>query len=255
MKRKLIAIVCVLCTLTALFTPAFSENAEWNLSEMTIEELLALREQVDSMLEEKGYAVYFDIERGTKGEAVSNIQERLTALGYYSGKISGKFDTETQKAFKAFEKANGLDNDGMASREDQTVLFGESAVGKVVLTPQPEATAEVSASDAESEDDVDFDYEGCMRYPEDHVGETYKLKGKVEQTIGSRTDGFQLRFSVLGNSEEIIYVSVNDDPGYNILEGDWLIIDLTMTGTVTYESIWGKEITIPAATAENIELK
>ena len=254
MKRKFVAVFCVLCIVGTLKV-ALSESATLNLSNMTIEELLALREQVNIMLEEKGYVVYFDIERGTKGEDVLNIQQKLTELGYYSGKISGKFDTETQKAFKAFEKANDLQNDGIASREDQIVLFSESAVPKVVPTSQPAIEATTKERDSSSEHDADFDYEDCMRYSDKHIGETYKLKGKVEQTIGSRTDGFRVRFSVLGNSEEIIYVYINDDPGYNILENDWLIINLTMTGTVTYESIWGKEVTIPSAVATNVELK
>jgi peptidoglycan hydrolase-like protein with peptidoglycan-binding domain len=90
---------------------------------MTIEELLILRDSIDNVLEEKGHRVYFDIERGAKSEEVSRIQERLTALGYYSGNITGKFDSETQKAFKFFEKANGLKNDGMASRADQIALY------------------------------------------------------------------------------------------------------------------------------------
>lgn len=255
MKRKLLVAICIFCILSTLWTMAFSESAVQPLSEMTIEELLALRDQIDAALAEKGYVVYFDIERGAKGEAVSNIQQRLTELGYYSGKISGKFDTETQKAFKAFEKANSLESDGMASRADQVVLFSENAAPKLSPTAQPSPTPAPKGRDSRSEHDVDFDYESCMRYPDDHIGEPFKLKGRVEQTLGSRTDGFEIRFSVLGNTDEIIYVYINDDPGYNILENDWLIIDVTMAGTVTYESIWGKEVTIPSAVATSVELR
>lgn len=255
MMRKLAFALSVLFIIGALFSIAVSEDSMLDLSVMTVEELLALREQIDATLEDKGYVVYFDIERGTKGEEVSNIQQRLTALGFYSGKISGKFDSETQKAFKAFEKANALKSDGIASRDDQIVLFSESAMAKIISTPQPMATPISEGRNGNNEHDVDFDYEQCMRYPDAHIGETYTLKGKVEQTLGNRSDGFQLRFSVLGNSTEIIYVYVKDDPGYNILENDWLIIDITMTGTVTYESVWGREVTIPSAVATSIELR
>ena len=255
MKSKLKFVFSVLCSLCLFLSVAIAENATFDLSAMTVDELLELRDQVDSELQNKGYVVYFDIERGSKGEAVSNIQQKLTELGFYSGKISGKFDSETQKAFKAFEKANGLECDGVASRNDQVTLFSDGVVAKASHTVQPTEAPVSKGRDSASEHDSSFDYEQCMRYPDDHRGETYKLKGKVEQTLGNRSDGFQLRFSVLGNSDEIIYVYVNDDPGYNILENDWLIVDVTMAGTITYESVWGREVTIPSAIATSIELR
>lgn len=224
------------------------------LAELSLEELLKLRDEVDMMLEQKGYSVYFDIERGDKGEDVSRIQERLSQLGYYTGKMSGKFDSETQMAFKAFEKAHDLKNDGLASREDQIVLFGSDAIAKATATPIAYQTPG-TGRDSSSEHDTSFDYEDCLRNPMQHQGEKYKLKGKVEQTMGNRTRGFKIRFSVLGNTDEIMYIYVNEDPGFNILENDWLIIDLTMYGTITYESIWGQEITIPLALASNVVLR
>ena len=72
-----------------------------------------------------GYSV---IERGHSGEAVENLQNRLTELGYYTGKITGKMDSATQLAYKKFEKANGFTANGVASAEEQEVLFSELAV-------------------------------------------------------------------------------------------------------------------------------
>lgn len=251
--KKAYMIICglLVCIMLSL-APSIAETVSPDITKMSIEELLNLRDEIDALLEEKGYAVYFDIERGAKGEEVSSIQEKLSELGYYTGKITGKYDSETQKAFKSFEKANGIENDGIASREDQIILFGDSVFAKETMNPTNKTTP-VPAK--KSEHDRNFDYEHCMRYPNNHVGETYKLKGRVEQTLGNRTEGFQIRFSVLGNSDEIIYVYINHDLGYNILENDWLIIDLMMSGTITYESIWGQEITIPAALASEVVLK
>lgn len=248
------AICSLLVFIIVFFVSAIAETALPDISSMSIEDLLRMRDEINAQLESKGYIVYYDIERGAKGEEVSAIQERLSELGFYAGKTTGKFDSETQKAFKAFEKANGLQNDGLASREDQLILFGDAALAKVSEEPALEATpAPQKRAKSELEHDVSFDYVQYMRYPDEHIGETYRLKGKVEQVLGNRTDGFQIRFSVLGNSSEIIYVNIAD-PGYNILEGDWLIIDLTMSGTVTYESIWGQEITIPQTFASKIDL-
>lgn len=256
MKKMFVRILCVLLICTLLCASALSEVISPDLSGMSIEELLSMQEKIDALLEEKGYRAYFDIERGAKGEDVLAIQNRLSELGYYSGNQTGKYDSETQKAFKWFEKANGLKNDGLASREDQIVLFSDAAVSKAVPEPQPDASTVPSDKvDEKKEHDVSFDYEQCMRYPDAHIGESYTLKGKVEQTLGSRSSGFKIRLSVLGNSDEIIYVYINYDPGYNILENDWLIVDVTMNGTVTYQSIWGQKITIPSAFASNVTLR
>ena len=254
--KGLYAIIFIVIICISLLGIAAAENTLIDFSNFSVSELLDIRDEINRLLEEKGYSVYFDIERGDKGEHVLAIQERLMELGFYSGKITGKMDSETQKAFKAFEKANNLDNDGSPSREDQIVLFADWALGKAVSDIQGEA-AENSVKNIErlAEHDPDFDYEQCLRYPEEYIETKYTLKGKVAQTLGDRSDGFQIRFAVLGNVNEIIYLFVNEDPGYNILEGDWLIVDSIMKGTVTYESILGQEITIPAAVAENVVLR
>ncbi len=72
-----------------------------------------------------GYTV---IERGNSGEAVENLQNRLTELGYYTGNITGKMDSATQVAYKKFEKANGFTANGIASPEEQEVLYSDLAV-------------------------------------------------------------------------------------------------------------------------------
>lgn len=71
---------------------------------------------------------YTVIERGNSGEAVEQLQNRLTELGYYTGKITGKMDSATQLAYKKFEKANGFSANGIASPEEQQVLYSAEAV-------------------------------------------------------------------------------------------------------------------------------
>lgn len=48
------------------------------------------------------------IKLGSIGTEVSELQKKLKTLGYYKGTISGKFDTATEKAVKAFQKAHKL---------------------------------------------------------------------------------------------------------------------------------------------------
>lgn len=53
------------------------------------------------------------LKKGSKGEAVSRLQEGLQALGYHVGPIDGDFGPETVKAVKAFQTDNGLAADGI----------------------------------------------------------------------------------------------------------------------------------------------
>ncbi|MBQ3919147.1 MAG: peptidoglycan-binding protein, partial [Oscillospiraceae bacterium] len=51
---------------------------------------------------------------GSSGQTVRTIQERLSAWGYYTGKVDSIFGTLTRKAVTAFQKKNGLTPDGVA---------------------------------------------------------------------------------------------------------------------------------------------
>lgn len=53
--------------------------------------------------------------KGDKGSEVKTMQENLIKLGYSCGKYGadGDFGNDTEAAVKAFQKANGLDDDGL----------------------------------------------------------------------------------------------------------------------------------------------
>ena len=139
-RRILLLLLILFLTYCNAFGELVSDYPDF--ASYTVDELLILREMINEQLLIHGYNPYFDIERGEKGEAVSDIQEKLQELGYYTGAISAKFDTETQKAFKRFEKENNLKNDGVASREDQIVLYSTEVIVRASATLMPEATAD-----------------------------------------------------------------------------------------------------------------
>lgn len=62
------------------------------------------------------------IAKGSKGEAVRVIQLRLIQLGYLKGSSSGTFDSKTQAAVKAFQKANKLKATGEIGDADLAKL-------------------------------------------------------------------------------------------------------------------------------------
>ncbi len=77
---------------------------------------------------------------GDSGSGVKVLQQRLIELGYYSGTVDGKFGDGTVKALKAFQKKNGLGQDGVCGAQTRTVLYGMNpiyATATAAPTPAP----------------------------------------------------------------------------------------------------------------------
>ncbi len=66
---------------------------------------------------------------GSRGPEVTNIQSRLSELGYYSGSIDGIFGTQTQNAVKRFQRDYGLTVDGIAGTRTLHALGIEQSTG------------------------------------------------------------------------------------------------------------------------------
>ena len=69
---------------------------------------------------------------GSTGTDVSDLQARLTELGYYTGTIDGRYASATQTAVQEFQERNGLTADGIAGRQTQDLLYSGSAQPKYV---------------------------------------------------------------------------------------------------------------------------
>ena len=81
------------------------------------------------------------LREGNSGEAVYILQARLFELGYYSGRIDGRFGEETTEAVKAFQRANGLTADGVVGSGTQKKLDSGTAVPAESTQALPEETA------------------------------------------------------------------------------------------------------------------
>jgi peptidoglycan hydrolase-like protein with peptidoglycan-binding domain len=53
------------------------------------------------------------LNKGSKGELVKKVQERLALADYYNGAIDGDFGSRTETAVKALQKHTGLPVDGV----------------------------------------------------------------------------------------------------------------------------------------------
>lgn len=72
---------------------------------------------------------------GSKGDEVKQLQQRLQLLGYYGGAVDGDFGMGTRKAVVQFQKANGLDADGIVGDATWKALRSNDA--KNAPTPVP----------------------------------------------------------------------------------------------------------------------
>ena len=79
------------------------------------------------------------VSSGDRGVMVRTIQSRLKQLGYYTGTVSGSYDAATVKAVRAFQKANGLKQDGVCGGDTQALLLGSGALSSGA-TPTPTPT-------------------------------------------------------------------------------------------------------------------
>lgn len=66
-------------------------------------------------------------EKGDSGSKVKKLQQALKLKGYYSGPADGDYGEATETAVKAFQKAKGMSQDGVAGKTTIHILFGEKA--------------------------------------------------------------------------------------------------------------------------------
>ena len=95
--------------------------------------------EVDNDLLEIIYSdeFYRPLKKDDKGSDVSELQGRLSVLGFYQGNISGVYLDATVKAVRDFQALNGLEASGAADIATQIKLFGDDVI---MPTPDPNAT-------------------------------------------------------------------------------------------------------------------
>lgn len=60
--------------------------------------------------------------RGSTGEQVRVIQDKLKRWGYYNGAVDGIFGSATEKAVRYFQRSNGLAEDGVVGKNTLAAL-------------------------------------------------------------------------------------------------------------------------------------
>jgi len=85
-------------------------------------------------------AEYRSLRMNSSGDDVKRVQEHLSKLGYYKGRVSGNYLEGTTAAIHAFQEQNGLEGTGVADVSTQKLLFSGNALAKdaVASTLDPE---------------------------------------------------------------------------------------------------------------------
>lgn len=77
-----------------------------------------------------------DVGRGAFGDDVVELQARLQYIGFYHGKIDGKFGYGTYWALRAFQEQYGLPVDGIAGKTTKEKLANQSDYDKAYVQKQ-----------------------------------------------------------------------------------------------------------------------
>jgi len=239
--KKLIALMLVLL----LCSSAMAATVDW--SSMTDDEINAEIAAAQAELESRGVAAeepveegYQTLQKGSKGDEVKALQQRLIELNYLSGSTDGDYGGKTASAVELFQCTAGLTATGIADADTQTALFADDA---------PKAKIYQS-----------LDYKAMSRDPDTYEGNLYKFDGKVVQVMEqSQTDGttlVALRVASKGRYDDVVYVIYYRGSGEaRILEDDKVTVYGTSKGLYTYETVMGAEVTIPMILADSVTVK
>lgn len=106
------------------------------------EEAAAKAEAEAAMLEEEEYIERPTVERGSKGDEAKRVQEKLIELGFLAGIADGDFGKKSEAAVVLFQKANGLEETGIADSMTQHVMYSARVINKEAYDNLPIATGD-----------------------------------------------------------------------------------------------------------------
>lgn len=235
--KRIIALIIVL----VLCGAALAEGIDW--SGMTDEQINAEIANAQAELEKRGgetESVKVEegtptLQKGSKGDDVKKLQQRLKDLNYLSGGVDGDYGNGTASAVSAFQKEAGLSETGIADEATQKALYADDAPKSKVY--------------------MKLDYKAVARDPDAHEGDLITFSGKVLQVMESGKY-ITFRISSKGNYDNVVYCNYVAPENYKrILEDDKVTVYGTCTGIYTYETIMGGSVTIPSCTVDRIEVK
>ncbi|KYC36056.1 hypothetical protein WA1_40670 [Scytonema hofmannii PCC 7110] len=153
---------------------------------------------------------------GSDGPEVASIQRCLKQLGYFNGKVTGKFASKTREAVKSFQRDNRLPTVGVVGNQTQQLLRSQcqnrisgGRVGEGLRRGSRGASVRRLQQDLQRLGHFNGDITGYFG------SETERAVSQFQQSNGIRSDGI-----VGTRTKEAIRVSLNqpdyppNQPGY-----------------------------------------
>ena len=194
--KKALSILIVLGLMLGI---ACAEGIDW--ADLTDEEIAAILEAGQAELDSRsaaeaaeaadgstgsdaGPAEYVPLEKGSKGDEVKALQQRLVDLYWLDGSVDGDYGNKTKDAVERFQEEAGLTVTGVADGETQARLFSGDA---------PEASMSVGCSSV-----VIGNHGETLWFVN---GQEFKLTGSQTKTL--KTPWGTYKFNALGEYEQI----------------------------------------------------
>lgn len=127
--------------LAMIIEVATTEQSARNAARIEKEEAAKAAEQ-EELLEEEEYIERPTVQRGDKGDEAKAVQEKLIELGFLAGAADGDFGKKSEAAVKLFQKANGLEETGIADSMTQHVMYSSRAIDKEAYDNMPIASGD-----------------------------------------------------------------------------------------------------------------
>ena len=122
-----------------------------------------------------------DMQKGSKGDDVKELQQRLIDLGYLTGSADGDFGGKTETALKAFQAANGLEETGIATDADTAALYADTAIDSQG-NPAAPAAEEPAAEEPAAEEPAAEEPAAEEPAAEEPAAEETPAEGEAEAT-------------------------------------------------------------------------
>ena len=174
----------------------------------------------------------------------------------YHGEKSGICKICGKTVVKEIQKLNHtLTEDDVKITPSQDIMFGFKSKkciicgeysGKKLINLTQEEQSKIM-QDLEKTYDSDVTTDMLERTPDKYKGEKISFLGKIVQVCYESTDGSSsATYRINKSNTETYYIKLILGKSGRILEDDWVALYGTFDGLLTYESIFGKSITIPS---------